>query len=919
MLRWLQNTCKYAVLFADSAFGIRCRHPVSDDRFSSETPIPPLAYIGLIVDRRLFTFVLASFVFFAGYTFLRLKFLPPPNAKPAGQQAALDAPAADADDLTQAESADGGASDAKTTEDAGDSPGATETTTPAVGDPDSDQPDSDQPDSDQPDSDQPDAITGPAQRPQWTTLGSMDPASKHWMLVTISGQGGAIERLELTERDEDNKLKYRRVDVRYGYLGYLAPQQAIDVDGVLVNVVGKGTPAALAKAETGEVGLQAGDIIVSVGGKSVSRYEDIESVLQKTEPGQSLKIEVLRQASGNEEANEAGDDAGDDADNASANPTTLNFTAELTNHPLDLIRLAKYGGDDQIKGNDSRLSSLMTLAQVNRKSILGSEHWIAGLGDPERWIWSIENKTLPTGDAATAESIELSITLSDQRMERSGGKSVKLSRTFSLAPESYVVDLSVAVTNLDDAAQKIALRLEGVNGITLEGWWYSNKISPNWGGSAARDVVYKTDADGYELISGMTLLKHARKEAKDPDQGIFADEGSDSNTTLRFIGIDAQYFTVAYLPPEGSDAMTEFSRASAGIVANEKQIARHKERAVNLSFYLDTKVTELAKGETYRQDLRLFAGPKVPEVAAAHGLEDTVYYGWFWFVAKPLASLLHLLYAIVGNYGVAIILLTVLVRGAMFPLSRKAAINAQRMQELAPEMKKIAEKYKDDMEGRLKAQRELQQRVGFNPMAGCLPMFLQLPIFVGLYRALSVDIDLRQKPLFSFTQWASNLAGPDQMAYWGDWLMDYFSGRGNGWLGPYFNFLPVIVVALFLTQQKMFMPPATDEQTAMTQKVMTIMTTMMGLFFFRVPAGLCLYFIASSCWGICERIIVKKTLPEGKHFDPGVLEGTVTSKTTQNESKSSFADRMRQRLGHIEEAPAERPNKRKRPPVKKKR
>ena len=105
------------------------------------------------------------------------------------------------------------------------------------------------------------------------------------------------------------------------------------------------------------------------------------------------------------------------------------------------------------------------------------------------------------------------------------------------------------------------------------------------------------------------------------------------------------------------------------------------------------------------------------------------------------------------------------------------------MQELAPELKKIAEKYKDDMEGRLKAQRELQQRVGFNPMAGCLPMFLQLPIFIGLYRALSVDIELRQKTLSSATNWASNLAGPDMFTYWGDWLWEYFSGRGTGWLG----------------------------------------------------------------------------------------------------------------------------------------
>ena len=234
------------------------------------------------------------------------------------------------------------------------------------------------------------------------------------------------------------------------------------------------------------------------------------------------------------------------------------------------------------------------------------------------------------------------------------------------------------------------------------------------------------------------------------------------------------------------------------------------------------------------------------------------------------------------------------------------------MQELAPELKKISDKHKDDMEAKMKAQRELQQRVGFNPLAGCLPMFLQLPIFIGLYRALSVDIELRQEAVSSATDWASNLAGPDMFSYWGDWLWGYLSGRGTGWLGPYFNILPVLVVVLFLAQQKMFMPPATDEQTAMTQKMMNIMTLMMGLFFFRVPAGLCIYFITSSLWGICERVFVKKTLPTEKHFNIEALDGTADAQKGQPQS---LTDRIREQVSKPE-PPVTRPNKRKRPKKK---
>ncbi len=318
-------------------------------------------------------------------------------------------------------------------------------------------------------------------------------------------------------------------------------------------------------------------------------------------------------------------------------------------------------------------------------------------------------------------------------------------------------------------------------------------------------------------------------------------------------------------------------------------------------------------GGSFRQQLQLFAGPKQPELLDQYGLGQSIYYGWFAGFARILASLLHSLSG-VGNYAVAIILLTLFVRALMFPLSRKAAVNAQKMQELAPEMKKINEKYKDDMEGKLKAQRELQQRVGFNPLAGCLPMFLQFPIFIGLYRALSVDIELRQAAVSKQTDWASNLAAPDMFNYWGDWLLDYLSGRGTGWLGPYFNILPVIVVVLFLAQQKMFMPPATDDQTRMTQKMMNIMTLMMGLFFFRVPAGLCIYFITSSLWGICERILVKKTLPKGKHFDLALEADGVPAK---EEKSPTLADRIRSQVAKPQ-PPVVPPNKRKRPNQKKK-
>ena len=141
-------------------------------------------------------------------------------------------------------------------------------------------------------------------------------------------------------------------------------------------------------------------------------------------------------------------------------------------------------------------------------------------------------------------------------------------------------------------------------------------------------------------------------------------------------------------------------------------------------------------------------------------MEELIYYGWrIWGdVARIMSKILNFFNSGVGNFGIAIIMLTLLVRACMFPLSKKQALNMIKMQELQPQMKAITEKYKNDMEKRAKAQQELIRKNNYNPMGGCLLMFVQLPIFLGLYRSLMVDIELRDAPLFGEAiRWCSNL------------------------------------------------------------------------------------------------------------------------------------------------------------------
>jgi YidC/Oxa1 family membrane protein insertase len=286
----------------------------------------------------------------------------------------------------------------------------------------------------------------------------------------------------------------------------------------------------------------------------------------------------------------------------------------------------------------------------------------------------------------------------------------------------------------------------------------------------------------------------------------------------------------------------------------------------NTSFRVTSTVRDLKAGVPMQERFLVFAGPKRPELLAEYDLGDVITYGWFGPVAKLLLAILHTFYAAIPNYGVAIVLLTVLVRGCMFPLSKKQALSAQKMQELQPEIKKIQEKYKNNLEARGKAQQELFRKHNYNPMGGCLILFLQLPIFVGLYRGLMVDVELRGAPLISESiRWASDLAAPDMLFDWSG-FMPAFVTRGTGMfgLGPYFNLLPIITIVLFLWQQKKFMPPPADEQAAMQQRIMQFMMVFMGILFFKVASGLCIYFVASSLWSIAERQFLPKTKTAGQ-------------------------------------------------------
>ena len=675
---------------------------------------------------------------------------------------------------------------------------------------------------------------------QWFALGSLDDKEPYRMLAVVTNRGAAVESVEL------NSPRFHDLEDRSGYLGRLNAIDAPEGKGCLVQLVGPGTPADRA-------GLKADDVIVAVDGAPIAGAKAFENALARTKPGHAIKLSIERGGKPQE------------------------ISATLARRPLAVLRpettdTAEGAEGEPMDAHPGRtkpqdihpLSFLLTLESIDGETLGEDEEELVGL-QLRSANWT------PLGrDPQKPDEIAFEIVLADYEL--------RIVKTFSLTKLSaeaqadeetpaYHLNFSLKIENLGDEDREVAYRLDGPTGLPTEGWWYSSKIGRELMSSPGiRDAV-----EGYEIGGS---FKHVVFNAQ-----RIADGESPPQWTnpLVYLGVDGQYFASLVIPQQQNEQGQWV--AAAQTVANAYPIRvgpvpkdKSKKKLVDTSCRLISGKTTLAAGGELTDRFKLFAGPKRPALlaryAAPHGLGELVYYGWFDWVSRPMLALLHFFYDGVRNYGIAIIMLTVLVRSLMFPLSRKQALNAQKMQELQPEMKRLAEKYKGNMEQRTKAQQELYRKHKFNPLSGCLPALIQLPIFLGLYRSLAVDIELRQAPLLGeAVRWCSNLAAPDMLWYWEPYLWAGIAGK-VGWLGPYLNVLPLVTISLFLWQQKMFLPPPADEQAALQQKMMQYMMIFMGVMFFKVPSGLCLYFIASSLWGITERKLLPKAQPAAAAAKP---------------------------------------------------
>lgn len=470
---------------------------------------------------------------------------------------------------------------------------------------------------------------------------------------------------------------------------------------------------------------------------------------------------------------------------------------------------------------------------------LETTHWnLAGRTEDEKGVSAVFEYVAPDGTLRIRKTYTLpKLNLNGKELEQAWREDASF----------YTLQVAIEMTNLSDQAKTVEYEMQGPVGVLLENQEHTSKY---------RDihVEFIDGTKGVTTPAG-TVRKYVDTRETEEGHILSAEEQFDYlreekewTSAFRYAGVDVQFFAALIAPLDDRPDDVRANSATKWIERTFPVLIwtdPTEPRKSDVSIRMASNPVELkpkGDGDSVTHKFAFFVGPKRSELLdqAPMSAGQVLNYGMFGFVARGMHYLLGTFYGLGMPYFLAIISLTVLVRGCMFPISRKQAISAARMKELQPKLTELKAKYADDREKMAKAQMELWRKHNINPIGGCLPLFLQMPIFIGLYTALNSAVDLRLQKFL----WISNLAAPDAL---------FRLPFSLPYLGYDFSLLPLCTVGLFLTQQKMFMPPATDEQQEAQYKMMNMMTLFMGAMFWHQPAGLCIYFIASSLWSIAER------------------------------------------------------------------
>jgi YidC/Oxa1 family membrane protein insertase len=420
---------------------------------------------------------------------------------------------------------------------------------------------------------------------------------------------------------------------------------------------------------------------------------------------------------------------------------------------------------------------------------------LAGDGGPNhRSLWRASAG--PRALAPGADRVQL-------RLTATGKDGVEVEKTYTFRRNSYVIDVSMRVHNGGKAPLATYAYFQLTHDGKPEG--QRNSVAETFGAQSFTGFAVYSEEHKYQKVHPADIDKGKADYVKQAKDG--------------WLALVQHYFVSAWLAPQGMLRDYLLEKRQDGSYAGRLLVP------VNVASGADATV-----------DVPLYAGPQEKRrlEAAAPGLDLVVDYGWLAIIAWPLFWLLEKLHGLTGNWGAAIILLTVLIKLVFFPLSATSYRSMAKMKLTTPRLTKIREMYANDRQKMNQAMMELYKTEKINPLGGCFPILVQIPVFIALYWVLLAAIELRHAP---FILWIHDLAALD----------------------PYFV-LPILMTATMVLQTRMNPTPPDPVQA----KVMQFMPYFFSIFFFFFPAGLVLYWLVNNILSIAQQWQIQRMFNRDK-------------------------------------------------------
>jgi len=526
---------------------------------------------------------------------------------------------------------------------------------------------------------------------------------------------------------------------------------------------------------------------------------------------------------------------------AAAAPIAPDKTAALQSRPPEQVVQAK--GDEYRAMFSSYGGMLKSYTMESYKNEQGGPIELIDVRRPEDYALGL---TFDGGNLALPIAAPYSVETADKgfSFRWSDGKYVEVTRTYILDKRKHSFELEVTLRNLS-AGELRGTPVMRINGFRAQQQAGGGCMSGGCGGySDGRSLV--------AMASPKALLNEELLE--ETDEEVMATRVGPLQGKVQWFAIDRHYFTVAAGPSKGDpQALVAYQLRPDRVLVGEMRLPE----------------VVLAPGASETLGFLVFAGPKRMDLLQAAGrqLDRSIDFGWFWFLSQPMLWLMKWFQSFVGNFGIAIILLTIVVKLLLLPITQRMYRSMNKMKKLQPKIAEIKERLGEDKEAIQREQMELYKREGVNPLGGCLPMFIQMPVYIALWRALFSAVELYQEPL---GLWIQDMSAPD----------------------PYYVFPILLVVTMFISQR--MTPTAVDSaQAKMMQYTMPIM---FGFFMFMLPAGLVLYILANSLLQIVHQLwMLKMPEPEDKPGGKPSLFSRLMDRTmAQSEEMKKLKDMEQQ-------------------------